>query len=75
MTAGSTVEVHHLLEKPRGRARSRAFGLRDAMGNWMAAVMLYEGIILACFVLLLFVREPREEVEPSAPAGTSPEPG
>jgi hypothetical protein len=45
------------------------------MGNWMAAVMLYEGIILACFVLLLFVREPREEVEPSAPAGTSPEPG
>jgi hypothetical protein len=41
----------------------------------MAAVMLYGGIILASFVLLLFVREPWEEVEPSVPAGTSSEPG
>lgn len=36
--------------------------LRDATGNWNAAVMLDAGIILASFVLLLFVREPREEV-------------
>ena len=40
--------------------------LRDATGNWTAAVMLDAGIILVSFVLLLFVREPRGEVE--APA-------
>ena len=33
--------------------------LRDSTGNWNAAVMLDAGIILASFVLLLFVREPR----------------
>jgi MFS transporter, ACS family, D-galactonate transporter len=49
--------------------------LRDATGNWTAAVMLDAGIILASFVLLLFVREPREEVKEAAPTGTSPEPG
>jgi MFS family permease len=49
--------------------------LRDATGNWTAAVMLDAGIILTSFVLLLFVREPREEVEEPVPAGTSPEPG
>jgi MFS family permease len=49
--------------------------LRDATGDWTAAVMLDAGIILASFVLLLFVREPREEVEGAAPAGTRPEPG
>jgi MFS transporter, ACS family, D-galactonate transporter len=49
--------------------------LRDATGNWTAAVMLDAGIILVSFVLLLFVREPREEVEGAAPAGTRPEPG
>src|SRR5918998_2802102 len=43
--------------------------LRDATGNWTAAVMLDAGIILASFVLLLFVREPREEVEAPAPTG------
>jgi hypothetical protein len=37
--------------------------------------MLDAGIILASFVLLLFVREPREEVEEATPTGTSPEPG
>lgn len=31
--------------------------------------MLGAGIILDGFVLLLFVREPREEVEVAAPAG------
>ena len=62
MAAGSTVEVHHLLRRPRGRASSRTFGLRDATGNWMAAMMLYGGIILARFVLL-------------CSSGTSPEPG
>jgi hypothetical protein len=46
-----------------------------ATGNWNAAVMLDADIILASFVLLLFVREPREEVEGAAPAGTRPEPG
>jgi MFS-type transporter involved in bile tolerance (Atg22 family) len=49
--------------------------LRDATGNWTAAIMLDAGIILVSFVLLLFVREPREEVEGAAPAGTRPEPG
>ena len=49
--------------------------LRDATGNWTAAVMLDAGIILASFVLLLFVREPREEVEETAPTGARPEPG
>jgi hypothetical protein len=37
--------------------------------------MLDAGIILASFVLLLFVREPREEVKEAAPTRTSPEPG
>jgi MFS transporter, ACS family, D-galactonate transporter len=37
--------------------------LRDATGNWTAAVMLDAGIILVSFVLLFFVREPREEEE------------
>jgi hypothetical protein len=37
--------------------------------------MLDAGIILASFVLLLFVREPREEVEGPAPTGARPEPG
>jgi hypothetical protein len=37
--------------------------LRDATGNWNGAVMLDAGIILASFVLLLFPREPREEVQ------------
>ena len=46
--------------------------LHDATGN--AAVMLGAGIILDSFVLLRFVREPREEVEAAAPAGTRPEP-
>lgn len=42
--------------------------LRDATGSWGAALYLDAGIILASFVLLLFVREPRvERVEP-APA-------
>ena len=49
--------------------------LRDATGNWTAAIMLDAGIILVSFVLLLFVREPREEVDGAAPAGTRPEPG
>ena len=49
--------------------------LRDATGNWTAAIMLDAGIILVSFVLLLFVRESREEVEGAAPAGTRPEPG
>lgn len=44
--------------------------LRDATGNWTAAVMLDAGIILVSFVLLLFVREPREEVEAPAPPRT-----
>src|SRR5919112_1328054 len=44
--------------------------LRDATGNWTAAVMLDAGIILVSFVLLLFVREPREEVEAPARAQT-----
>ncbi len=42
--------------------------LRDATGSWGAALYLDAGIILASFVVLLFVREPRvERVEP-APA-------
>src|SRR5829696_658557 len=49
--------------------------LRDATGDWTAAVMLDAGIILASFVLLLFVREPREEIEGAAPVVTRPEPG
>ena len=36
--------------------------LRDATGNWTAAVMLDAGIMLVSFVLLLFVREPRGQV-------------
>ena len=44
--------------------------LRDATGNWAAAVMLDAGIILVSFVLLLFVRVPREEVEAPAPPRT-----
>lgn len=47
----------------------------DATGDWTAAVMLDAGIILASFVLLLFVREPREEVEETAPTGARSEPG
>jgi len=34
--------------------------LRGATGDWVAAVMLDAGILLASFVLLLFVREPKE---------------
>ena len=51
--------------------------LRDATGNWTAAVMLDAGIILVSFVLLLFVREPRGEVEApaSAPTRLEGEPG
>jgi MFS-type transporter involved in bile tolerance (Atg22 family) len=51
--------------------------LRDATGNWTAAVMLDAGIILGSFVLLLFVREPRGEVEApvSAPTRLECEPG
>lgn len=37
--------------------------LRDATGNWNAAVLLDAGIILASFVLLLFIREPRGDVQ------------
>jgi ACS family D-galactonate transporter-like MFS transporter len=33
--------------------------LRGATGDWTAAVMLDAGILLASFVILLFVREPR----------------
>ena len=44
--------------------------LRGATGDWTAAVMLDAGIILVSFVLLLFVREPREEREEPAPART-----
>jgi len=44
--------------------------LRDATGNWNAAVLLDAGIILTSFVLLLFVREPREERVEPAPAQT-----
>lgn len=44
--------------------------LRDATGNWNAAVMLDGAIILVSFVLLLFVREPRGEREEPVPAGT-----
>ena len=44
--------------------------LRDATGDWTAAVMLDAAIILVSFVLLLFVREPREEVEAPAQAQT-----
>jgi nitrate/nitrite transporter NarK len=62
-----------------GAVRSPAISgtLRDATGNWTAAVMLDAGIILASFVLLLFVREPREEVEAptSAPTRLEGEPG
>jgi MFS family permease len=43
--------------------------LRDATGNWNAAVMLDAGIILASFLLLLFVREPRGEVREPVLAG------
>jgi ACS family D-galactonate transporter-like MFS transporter len=45
--------------------------LRDSAGNWNAAVMLDAGIILASFVLLLFVRDPREEVHEPVPARAS----
>jgi len=51
--------------------------LRDATGDWTAAVMLDAGIILISFVLLLFVREPggeREELTP-AQARLEGEPG
>jgi ACS family D-galactonate transporter-like MFS transporter len=43
---------------------------RHAAGNWTTAVMLDAGIILVSFMLLLFVREPREEVEAPAPSRT-----
>jgi len=51
--------------------------LRGATGDWTAAVMLDAGIILVSFVLLLFVREPREEREEPALAqtGLEGEPG
>ena len=40
--------------------------LRDATGGWGPALYLDAGIILASFVLLMFVREPRtERVEPA----------
>lgn len=42
--------------------------LRDATGTWNTAVMLDAGILFASFVLLLFVREPRE-----APASSEAE--
>lgn len=42
--------------------------LRDATGDWNAAVLLDAGIILTSFALLLFVREPREEVVEPVPA-------
>ena len=48
--------------------------LRDATGEWNAAVMLDAGIILASIVLLLFVRESRTvsaEKQPSAAEATS----
>jgi MFS transporter, ACS family, D-galactonate transporter len=35
--------------------------LRDATGSWNAAVLLDAGLILTSFVLLLFVREHKEE--------------
>jgi cyanate permease len=38
--------------------------LRDATGNWQAAVFLDGGLMLVSFALLCFVRERR------APAGT-----
>jgi MFS transporter, ACS family, D-galactonate transporter len=38
--------------------------LRDATGNWNAAVLLDAGIILTSFVLLLFVRESKEAATP-----------
>ena len=41
--------------------------LREATGNWNAAVMLNAGIILVSFVLLFFVREPRGEREELTP--------
>lgn len=49
--------------------------LRGATGNWHAAVLLDAGIILASFVLLLFVREPREEIEEPSSARLQREPG
>jgi MFS-type transporter involved in bile tolerance (Atg22 family) len=48
--------------------------LRDATGDWTAAVMLDAGIILASIVLLLFVRESKEsslEEQPSEAEATS----
>jgi MFS family permease len=44
--------------------------LRDATGDWSTAVFLDGGIVLASFVLLLFVREPR--LKPDAGADTGP---
>jgi ACS family D-galactonate transporter-like MFS transporter len=38
--------------------------LRDATGSWNAAVLLDAGLILTSFVLLLFVREHKEETVP-----------
>jgi MFS transporter, ACS family, D-galactonate transporter len=49
--------------------------LRDATGDWTAAVMLDAGIILVSFVLLLFVREPREERDMTAQVHLQREPG
>lgn len=39
--------------------------LRDATGNWNSAVLLDAGVILISFVLLLFVKEPKEAPTPS----------
>ena len=41
--------------------------LRDATGDWSAAVFLDAGLILGSFVLLCFVREQRAEARPPRP--------
>jgi len=41
--------------------------LRDATGDWSAAVFLDAGLILGSFVLLCFVREQRAETRPPRP--------
>ena len=44
--------------------------LRGATGDWYAAVMLDAGILLASFVVLMFVREPKESPA-ERPSGVS----
>jgi MFS family permease len=43
--------------------------LRDATGDWSAAVLLDAGLILGSFVLLCFVREDKADAGPAPPPG------